>query len=65
VTDKLTKAECIDLVLKHFPHRPTKEVAFMCGLTEVRIQQYAQGLGLRKTPARREAAAHTRFERHW
>ena len=64
MTDRPTKAECIDIVLKYFPHCPTKDVAFMCSVTEQRIQQYARELNLRKTPARREAAPYTRFERY-
>ena len=63
--NKPTKAECIDLVLKYFPHRPTKDIAFMCSRTEQTIQRYARDLNLHKTPARREAAPHTRFERYW
>lgn len=59
----LTKAERLDIVAEHFPHRPTKELAIMCECSVRYVQQLARLLGLRKTTKARANAPYVRFER--
>lgn len=62
---RTTKAEVLDIIVKHFPHQPTKDVAVMCGVSTGWVQQLAIRAGLRKTAAARAKAPYVGRERYW
>jgi hypothetical protein len=52
------------IVAEHFPHRPTKEVAYMCDCSAGTVQRMAQLLGVRKTAQARANSFHAGRERY-